>query len=399
MKTQSRFIAVVAVLVTVGGAWWLGRTSAPTSAKPPASTDDVMYWYDPMRPEVHFDKPGRSPFMDMELVPKKRDAGASETVAISARTAQNLGIRIAAVSETEIAPEVTVTGVVTADERRLAVITTRADGWIERLDVRTTGEAVRRGQRIAGFYSPDLLAAQEEFLLAVRSGDAVLVPAARRRLELLGVTESQRERITRSGKAERLVDLVSPANGVVTELAVREGASVTSGAALMTLADLADLWVIAEVPESQGAWLDRNSRAELHLATGDTIEGRVDYLYPEVSTATRTIRVRIVVPGAQSALRPGMSVRAVIRGEPRLALAAPTESIIRSGTRAAVIVADGTGGFRPVAVETGVELGDLTEIRSGLRAGDRVVVSGQFLIDSEANLRGALEKLQSEPAQ
>ena len=166
----------------------------------------------------------------------------------------------------------------------------------------------------------------------------------------------------------------------------------------MTLADLADLWVIAEVPESQGPWLTAGSPAELHLAGAEAVEARVDYLYPEVSTTTRTIRVRIAVPHPQPALRPGMSVRAVIRGEPRLAVTAPTEAIIRSGTRAAVILADGSGNFSPVSVVTGMEQGDLTEIRSGLRAGDRVVVSGQFLIDSEANLRGALERLQAEPA-
>ena len=281
------------------------------------------------------------------------------------------------------------------DERRIAIVTARANGWIERLDVRANGDAVQRGQRLAGLYSPDLLAAQEEYLLAVRSDDAVLLPAARRRLELLGLSTGQLDRIVRRGATERQVDIVAPTNGVVTDLGVREGAAVTSGMAIMNLADLSEVWVIGEVPESQGAWLKAGQSAEVTLpgAGGEPVSGRLDYLYPEISAATRTVRVRVVVPNQGRALRPGMSARIAIQGQPRSVIVVPTEALIRSGERTAVILAEGEGRFRPVAVVAGLEQGDRTEIRAGLNAGDQVVVSGQFLIDSEANIGGVLDRL------
>jgi Cu(I)/Ag(I) efflux system membrane fusion protein len=183
--------------------------------------------------------------------------------------------------------------------------------------------------------------------------------------------------------------------GVVTELLVREGASVAAGTPIVNLADLSRVWVIAAVPEAQGAWLKAGQSAVVTLASPGAvpIEGRVDYLYPELSAETRTTRVRILVQNDSLALRPGMSARVTIRGESRTALVVPSEALIRSGERTAVILADGEGQFRPVAVTAGLEQGEQTEITSGLKAGERVVVSGQFLIDSEANLRGALDRL------
>lgn len=403
MNTRARIVsAVVLIGVVAAGAWWLGR---PVEEPQPAATaqgaGDVLYWYDPMRPDVHFDKPGRSPYMDMELIPRYRESSGGGSVSISSRVSQNLGVRIAPATEATLAPQASVTGTVTIDERRLSVVTARAAGWMERLDVRAVGDPVRRGQRLGGLYSPDLLAAQEEYLLAIRSDDAALVPAARRRLELLGVTGGQLDRIVRNGTAERRIDIVAPTDGVVTDLPVREGAAVQGGMPIMNLADLSEVWVIAEVPESQGAWLKAGEVATVTLpgAGADPLEGRLDYLYPEVSPATRTIRARIVVPNDGVALRPGMSVRVALQGPARSAVLVPTEALIRSGERTAVILAEGDGHFRPVAVVAGLEQGDQTEIRSGLQAGDRVVVSGQFLIDSEANLRGALDRLLPGPGE
>ena len=183
--------------------------------------------------------------------------------------------------------------------------------------------------------------------------------------------------------------------GVVTELLVREGASVAAGMPLVNLADLTRVWVIAAVPEAQGAWLQAGQSAEVTLASAGSapIKGRVDYVYPALAAETRTTRVRILVQNDRLALRPGMSARVTIQGESRTSLVIPTEALIRSGERTAVILADDEGRFQPVAVTAGLEQGEQTEIRSGLKAGDRVVVSGQFLLDSEANLRGALDRL------
>lgn len=398
MGAGQKVIGGVALLCAAGLlGWWFGRgpqvpTGVPGAESPAA---DVLYWYDPMRPEVKFDKPGPSPFMNMPLVPKYRASADQGGVSISPRVMQNLGVRTAAAKEGTFTPRVSVTGAIEVDERRIAVVATRASGWIEALDVRAAGDRVRRGERLAGLYSPDLLAAQEEYLLAVRSSDQPVIPAARRRLELVGVSASQIDRILRAGAVERQVDVVAPVSGVITDLLVREGTAVTSGMPLMTLADLTSVWVIAEVPQSQGAWLEPGQTADVQMLNPGQapIPARVDYVYPEVAPATRTIRVRFVVANDRLALRPGTSVRVLVQGASRTALLVPSEALIRSGERTAVILAEGEGLFRPVAVTVGSEQGDQTEIVRGLKAGDTVVVSGQFLIDSEANLRGALDRL------
>jgi Cu(I)/Ag(I) efflux system membrane fusion protein len=391
-------MAVAGVILTAAGfttGWLLGhRPAAPAAAVPPAA-GEVLYWYDPMRPEVHFDKPGRSPFMEMDLVAKYRDAGDAGGVSISPRVAQNLGVRTAPAKAASLAPRVTVTGTVAVDDRRTTVIATRAAGWLEQLEVRAVGDPVVAGQRLAGLYSPELLVAQEEYLLALRSDDTALIPAARRRLELLGVTAAQVARVAARGSAERLIDITAPSGGVVTDLAVRPGSALSAGAPIASIADLARVWVLAEVPESQGAWLSAGQRVAVELAGPgrQEIEGRIDYLYPQLSAATRTVRLRITLSNEGLTLRPGMTTRVTVQGPPRDALLVPTEALIRSGERTALIVADGEGNFHPVAVVAGAEQGEHTEIVSGVRVGERVVVSGQFLIDSEANLRTAFDRL------
>jgi Cu(I)/Ag(I) efflux system membrane fusion protein len=393
-STRLRWSGLLLLGALAALGWWLARSPQPAGEVPAASTD-VLYWYDPMRPEVHFDKPGPSPFMDMALVPKYRAQDDTGGISISPRVSQNLGVRTKSAMLASITPAVTVTGTVTVDERRQSVVAVRAAGWIESLDVRATGDPVRPGQRIAGLYSPDLLAAQEEYLLAIRSNDQALIPAALRRLELLGMTPRQLERIASGGRAEREVDIVAPAGGVVTGLLVRTGAAVNSGMPIINMADLSQVWIIAEVPESEGSWLQAGQAAAVTLAAANAglIEGRVDYVYPEVAPVTRTLRARIVVANADAMLRPGMAARVTLRGEPRQALLVPASAVIRSGDRTVVILAEGKGLFRPVLVRTGAEQAEQVEITAGLTAGAPVVVSGQFLLDSEANLRGALDRL------
>lgn len=399
MSSSQKILAVVLLTGAVALGWWLGRgPQAPvpaSSAGSKAPAGDVLYWYDPMRPEVKFDKPGPSPFMDMALVPKYGASADDSGVSINPRTAQNLGVRTTVAKEATLTPRVTATGSIAVDERRINQVVARATGFIESLGVRATGEPVQRGQRLAGLYSPELLAAQEEYLLAVRIDDQPVIAAARRRLELLGVSAAQLDRIRRADAAERQVDVLAPIDGVVTELLVREGAAVNGGMPLMTLADLSRVWIVAEVPQSQGAWLAPGQAAQVTLpAAGQApVEGQLDYVYPEVSPTTRTLRVRIAVANDTLTLRPGLSVRVDLLGTPRSALLVPSAALIRSGERSAVILAEGEGQFRPVAVVAGLEQGEQTEIIRGLKAGDAVVTSGQFLIDSEANLRGALDRL------
>ncbi len=364
---------------------------------------EILYWYDPMRPEQHFDKPGKSPFMDMQLVPKYADEAKGEDggVTIDPRVMQNLGIRTAAVESGDISQAVRAAGSVATNENRIEVVQNRTAGWVEKLHVRAVNDAVRKGQVLAEIYAPELLAAQEELLLAQRMAaqdarNQSLVEGARARLRLLGLTDGQITQLQSSRQPTRRIAVYAPIGGVVMELGTREGAQVSPGMSLFKLADLSSVWITAEVPEAQAARLAAGTPVVASVAAlpGENFEGKVDYVYPEVNPETRTLRVRAVFQNPQLMLKPGMFVEVVLgEGERRSALLVPSEAVIRTGARTTVILAEGEGRFRPVEVQPGAERAGMTEILGGLEAGQQVVVSGQFLIDSEANLRSALGRL------
>jgi membrane fusion protein, copper/silver efflux system len=356
----------------------------------------VLYYYDPMKPEVHFDKPGKSPFMDMELQPKYADAGGSDAVQIDPRVAQNLGIRTATVERGRFTQGIEAVGSVEVDERRIFAVESRATGWVEQLLVRAVGEPVRRGQRVAGVYSPDLFAAQQELVLATQSGDTGLAAAARQRLAFLGMGAAQIEQVAASGKPQRQVAAIAGSNGVVTELNVREGQQVMPGTPLMRIADLSRVWIGVEIPEAQGAWIraGRDAEARLSALPGRTFKGKVEYIYPRLETQTRTVRARLSFDNPKLELKPGMYADVSLTGSVREGtLLVPTEAVIRTGERSVVILAGGDGRFRPANVRVGDDREGMTEILEGLAEGEKVVVSGQFLIDSEANLRSVLGRL------
>ena len=375
----------------------------PAPPAPPAERQP-LYWYDPMVPEQRFDKPGKSPFMDMELVPKyadetpAADAGSTDDGAfrIDPRVVQNLGVRLATVERRALAQQVQAAGVIAVDEHRIVAVQARAAGWVEQLAVRAVGDPVRRGQLLAAVYSPELLAAQEEFLLATRSGDAALKDAARARLALFGLDDGQIRRIAGSGRAERRVEYRASQDGYVMELGLRQGAQLSPGMTLFQIAGLDSVWLEAELPEAQAAWIKLGDAASASLAAhpGETFRGKVEYLYPELSAATRTVKLRIALSNPGLRLRPGMYASVHLDGAPRAAqLTVPTEAVIRTGMRSVVLVAEDEGRFRPVLVKPGAEVGERIEVLDGLREGQQVVASGQFLIDSEASLRGALDRL------
>ena len=370
------------------------------------------YWYDPMVPQQRFDQPGKSPFMDMQLVPKcgatagapsssaaldAASAGApAGSIAIDPRVVQNLGIRLGAVERGSFARAVDTVGVVAVDEHRVEAIEVRQPGWVEELNVRAVGDSVRRGQRLAGVYSPDLLATQQELLIAGNSGDPQLIEAARHRLGLFGLSAAQIAHIEKTGQAERRVDYFAPFDGYVMDLGARQGAAVTPGTVLFQLAALDSIWINAEVPETQAAWIKTGdpATAELPALPGDHFTGQIDYVYPELMPTTRTLKVRVVVNNLRLRLRPGMFATVHLRGATQdQMLTVPTEAVIKTGTRSLVIVADDDTHFRPSLVRVGAEHGGRSEILEGLSAGQNVVASGQFLIDSEASLRGAFENL------
>lgn len=359
-----------------------------------------LYWYDPMVPSQRFDAPGKSPFMDMQLVPKYGDeTGGGVIVSIDPRMAQNLGMRTVKVTRIRLASGLEATGSVAADDRRIQSVVSRVAGFVERLDVRSVGEPVKRGQVIAGVYSPELYGAQQEFLLAQKS-DAMLAAASRERLKLLGMADFQINAVAESGTAQRQVLITAPVSGIVTELNVREGGQTEPGMPLVRISDLSRVWVQVEIPESQASALRPGLRAEARLAglPGRVFEGAVDYIYPSVDMTTRTLRARLTFDNPSLALKPGMyaSVSLAIKGGSERVVV-PSEAVIRTGERTVVMVAESAGRYRPAHVEIGLERNGETVILSGLEEGESVVVSGQFLIDSEASLLGAYQRMDAGP--
>lgn len=418
MKRIHLILIVIIALVAVAG--WFAREKLSVSKQEAMPTQEianngvvqdksgktVLYWYDPMAPGQKFDKPGKSPFMDMQLEPKYADEGGGEAnkdseaagVTISSQTTQNLGIRLEKVATRSFGESLSAIGRIEPDERRFYAVQTRTPGFVERLFVRAVGDPVSKGQKIAEIYAPELLAAQQEYLalLALNNidNDGSLKQAARSRLKLLGMSEGEVAAISKTGKASPRFGVYAPASGVLTELGVREGGQLMAGSSLMQISDLSQVWLIAEVPERDAARLKPGLAVEAQLQSlpGEVFKGKVSYLYPMLNETSRTLQVRIELPNRQNHLRPGMYANVVLLGQTHEALSAPSESIIATGKRKVVIVKE-AHGYRPVEVETGQERDSYTEILSGLSEGEEVVASGQFLIDSEASLSGVLARL------
>ena len=368
----------------------------------PSAGRRVLYWHDPMVPGQKFDKPGKSPFMDMQLVPVYAEADGDEgKIVISPRVQQNLGMRTAEVTRGTLAPAVEVTGNVTYNERDVAVVYARSNGFVEKLHVRAPLDPVRKGQPLAELYVPDWVAAQEEYLSAKRmtgSGLDALVDGARQRMRLSGMNEEQINLVATTGRIYPWLTITAPVDGVVTELGAREGMTIPSGTPLFRINGLGTVWVNAEVPESQIALLRPGNpvQARTPALPGTAFKGRVSAILPEVNPATRTLKVRIELANPGIRLAPGMFATVnFTSGTRQEVLLIAGEAVIHTGRRSVVIVAQDDGRFIPVEVETGAESGDRIEIRKGLQAGQRVVVSGQFLIDSEASLKGTLARLEN----
>ena len=370
----------------------------------PVTGKPILYYHDPMVPGKRFDAPAKSPFMDMMLVPVYGGAAGEDTgtVSVSPRIQQNLGVRTAEVVEGRLQPRVSAVGSIAWNERDQSVVQARAAGYIERLHVRATLDPVRKGQPFAELYVPDWVAAQEEYLSVKRiaAGDAALIDAARQRMRLVGMTEAQIARVDAGNAVQPRTTLTAPGSGVVAELIAREGMAVTPGMTLARINGLGTVWAMAELPESQAALVRPGSQVEARSpgAPGTVFRGTVQALLPEVNAATRTLKARVQLANPGGQLVPGLFVTMQFMDErAETALLIPTEAVIQTGRRAVVMLAEADGRFAPVDVETGLESGGQTEIKRGLKAGQRVVVSSQFLIDSEASLKGVEARLNSEP--
>lgn len=388
--------AVTAVAIAGAGAYVLvgGEEAATSSA---CAGGEILYWYDPMVPDRHFDSPGKSPFMDMQLVAKCANETA-EGVRVSPAMVQNLGVRTTEARVMDIAPAVRAVGRVEFDERLIAEVQTLTPGFVEQLSVRAEGEPIRQGARVASVYSPELLTAQNEYKAVLAMPRSVapesLRQAARQRLRLLGLPAAMVQRLERGGAPQRTYPVFAPTSGVVTQIGARPGAQVTPGQSIVTIAGLSRVWVIAEVPEASLGDIRAGLPVEITFPAypGEVREGAVDYIYPQLDPEARTARVRITIDNPGQRLRQGMFANVTINGTGGMALVVPSEAVIDTGRRKVVIVRR-NGAFIPVEVVTGREAQDQTQILSGIEPGAQVVVSGQFLIDSEANLSGVMERL------
>jgi Cu(I)/Ag(I) efflux system membrane fusion protein len=392
-------IAAIAVL-TIGaaGGYWIGQRQ-PERTGSAAGERKVLYWHDPMVPSAKFDKPGKSPFMDMQLVPVYADEEGGPAVKVSPSVTQNLGIRLGTVEKTVLQPKLSAVGSVAFDEHLLEVVQSRVEGYVTRLRVKAPLDRVQRGQPLADIVAPAWLEAQEEYLalLDAKSGRGQSIrDAARQRLVVLGVPQSTIRNLERDRRTNATTTMLAPIDGVVTELAVREGAAFMPGAALFRINGIRTVWVNAQVPEAQVSMIPVGATVAAGATAwpGITFAGRVAALLPEVDPQTRTLSVRIVVENQQLKLAPGMFVSVEFTGTAAQAqLVVPSEAVIMTGERNVVVVAREGGGFDVAEVTVGTEVDGKTAILSGLEEGQSVVISGQFLIDSEASLKSAVSRL------
>ena len=405
--TPAKLAAGVVAIAVLAGAGGYGlatlQKQPPTSGAPAAApARTVLYWYDPMVPDQHFDKPGKSP-MGMDMVPRYADGGEAATtgVAIDPTAIQNLGVRLASVQRSEFADDVQATGVVDFNQRDLAVVQARAAGFVQRTYARAPGDVVRAGAPIADLLVPTWGGAQAEYLAVRAGGDRALEAAARQRLRLLGMSDGLIDQVARSGRPRAVITVTTPVGGAIQTLDVRQGMTVTMGQTLAQMAGLSTVWVNAAVPEVQGGQVrvGATARAELAAFPGQIFSGRVTAILPTAQAESRTLTVRVELANLDGRLKPGMFATVHLAGGARSALIVPSEAVIRTGKRAIVMLAAEGGRFQPVEVQLGREDGDRSEILSGLTDGQKIVASGQFLIDSEASLAGLQAQPLSPPRQ
>lgn len=395
-RTFSLAAAAIVALAAVGASgYWLGtrQGSGPTSA----GEREILYWYDPMVPDQHFDKPGKSPFMDMELVPRHAGEGdASTAVRIDPGVVQNLGVRYAVVERGDVGQKLSVSGTLTYNGRAVAAVQAKQEGFVERSRDRAIGDVVRAGDPIVDLRVPAWTAALAEYLSLRKGADTALVESARARLGMLGVPGEAVNEAERSGSAPATFIVRAPISGALVALDARQGMSIAAGAPIASISGLSPVWLIVAVPQGSLGDIANGASATAMFPAfpGERFSGKIEAILPSANLANRTVEVRIALPNPDGRLRPGMTGAVDITSdEARQALLVPSGAVIRTGQRTVVIAARPDGGFEPRDVSLGGAVGERQEIIAGLTEGERVVASGQFLIDSEANLSGVLERL------
>ncbi|MGB3288622.1 MAG: efflux RND transporter periplasmic adaptor subunit [Burkholderiaceae bacterium] len=412
---QTNWVRATATLIAVGALLGTGyifgshhsrgpgsdsALAATVTDKSESTTDrKVLYWHDPMVPSQHFDKPGKSPFMDMPLQPVYADEGGATGIKVDPSLQQNLGIRYATVKREETKEGFDAVGTTQFDESQADVIQSRVTGYIDQLHANAPMQRVLKGAPVASLFVPDWLAPQEEHLALKRGhADSGLLAASRARMRAMSIPNEMIAALNRTGKAQSHLILRAPATGVITELNVRNGAMVTPGQTLAKIAGLSKLWLVVEVPESMALQVRPGMGVDAVFAGDSTqhFSGRIREILPGISTTSRTLQVRLEIDNTDFTMTPGMLMRAHISAAKATSrLLVPSEAVITTGKRSIVIVKNEDGRLQPVEVTIGDDIGNGTEILSGLNEGQQVVASGQFLIDSEASLKSVLPKLES----
>jgi len=394
MNKKSIILVAAIIAVATGIGYLVGQyRSGAAAIKTASETDErkILYWYDPMSPNQRFDKPGKSPSMDMALVPRYADDEAGAGLKVDPTATQNLGMRLVTVERGNLDESVSAFASVQFNDRDVSILQARAAGFVQKVYASAPGDVVAQGAPLADVLVPDWAGAQEEFLVARRTGDKPLAVAARQRLLLMGMSDSLVDEVASTGKAQPVVTLTAPISGVIQELGVRSGMALAQGATIAKINGLGTVWLEAAVPEAQAGPLRVGQPAKVTIGAlaGKSLAGKVIAVLPQIDATNRTLRVRVELPNRGSALKPGMFAQVMFAtGAGNAALLVPSEAVIRTGTRNLVMVSSGNGQYVPVAVSVGAEGGGRTVVLAGLEEGDHVVASGQFLLDSEASLRG-----------
>ncbi|MDX9708902.1 MAG: efflux RND transporter periplasmic adaptor subunit [Trichloromonas sp.] len=417
----AKFLILIALLAALGGGYYWGSfRHLGHDDHAGEGTEAKTQYTCGMHPFIIQDEPGLCPICNMQLTPLKggaheqgsADAGAAAgTVSIDPMTTQNMGVRTEPVRRAALARTIRTVGLVAFDEPRQYSVNSKSDGWVERLYVNQEGQHVKKGQPLLEIYSPELVAAQQEYLLALRGYQRLadsslpqvaensrrLLEASRTRLRYWDISEKQIAALEQSGEARKTLTLYSPQGGVVTMKKVLEGMRVMAGEELLQIADLSRVWVNADIYEYELPWVKvgQSARVELPFAPDQVLTGKISYIYPTVRNETRTVQARIEFPNPGLALKPEMYANVSIdTASVADALAVPEHAVLKSGKGQTVFVALGEGRFEPRAVVTGVTNDEgLVQILSGLKEGEQVVTSAQFMLDSESKLREAIEKM------
>ena len=389
---------LVLFIVFIAGMWVYHYWQTYFATQSTESKRKISYWVAPMDPSYRRNKPGKSP-MGMDLVPVYANEGGQDknVVKISPAVENNLGVETATVKQKNLSKIINTVGFVTVDENNIERIHTYTDGWVKEQKVKTTGELVKEGQLLMTLYSPTLNNAQEELLIALKTNNKALMEAGKKKLLTLGMASSQINQLIASRKMMDRVNIFATQSGIVSKLNVREGQYVKPDTELLSIEDLSQIWVIAEVFEYQSEWIKNNqpALATLPYLPSKVWQGVVDYVYPRLDPKTHTLRVRLTFPNPDLTLKPNMYANVkIISKTIKDTLAIPKQALIRTGEQDRVILALGKGRFKAQPVKIGIESGDDYQILSGLNPGEEVVTSAQFLIDSESNIKAAIGRLE-----